>query len=124
MWEPGPLATLWASTACNKDIFTLFYLSICLSICLWLYSPLLGLGCILNFLIFTPSVRILGQGISPSQDHYLYTGQHKHRINAHNTDIRALTGIRTHDPSVQAGEDGSCLRPRGHCDWRYRDHQS
>jgi hypothetical protein len=42
-----------------------------------------------------------------------YTGQHKHRINAN---IRASSGIRTHDPSVQAGEDISCPRPRGHCD--------
>jgi hypothetical protein len=40
----------------------------------------------------------------------------KHGINAHNTDIDALIGIRTHDPSVLASEDGSCLRPRGHCD--------
>jgi hypothetical protein len=31
------------------------------------------------------------------------------------TDIHALSGIRTHDPSVQASEDISCLRPRGHC---------
>jgi hypothetical protein len=30
--------------------------------------------------------------------------------------IHALRGIRTHDPSVWAGEDSSCLRPRGHCD--------
>jgi hypothetical protein len=29
-----------------------------------------------------------------------------------------LRGIRTHDPSVGAGEDSSCLRPRGHCDRR------
>jgi hypothetical protein len=34
------------------------------------------------------------------------------------TDIHASNGIRTHDPSVRAGEDGSCLRPRGHCDRR------
>jgi hypothetical protein len=27
-----------------------------------------------------------------------------------------LSGIRTHDLSVGAGEDSSCLRPRGHCD--------
>jgi hypothetical protein len=27
-----------------------------------------------------------------------------------------LNGIRTHDPSVRASEDSSCLRPRGHCD--------
>jgi hypothetical protein len=25
------------------------------------------------------------------------------------TDIYALSGIETHDPSVRAGEDGSCL---------------
>jgi hypothetical protein len=54
--------------------------------------------------------------ISPSQGCYLHTGQHKHRINAH-TDIHALSGIRTHDPSFRASEDISCLRPRGHCDW-------
>jgi hypothetical protein len=30
------------------------------------------------------------------------------------TDIHALSGIRTHDPSVRAGEDGACLRPSGH----------
>jgi hypothetical protein len=30
------------------------------------------------------------------------------------TDIHALSGIRTHDPSVRASEDNSCLRPRGH----------
>jgi hypothetical protein len=32
------------------------------------------------------------------------------------TDINALSGIRTHDPSVWEGEDGSCLTPRGHYD--------
>jgi hypothetical protein len=32
------------------------------------------------------------------------------------TDIHALSGIRTHEPSVRATEDSSCLRPRGHCD--------
>jgi hypothetical protein len=25
MWEPRPLAALWASMACNRDIFTFFY---------------------------------------------------------------------------------------------------
>jgi hypothetical protein len=33
-----------------------------------------------------------------------------------NTEIHALSGIRTHDPSVRANGDCSCLRPRGHCD--------
>jgi hypothetical protein len=32
------------------------------------------------------------------------------------THIHASSGIRTHDPSVGAGEDGSCLRARCHCD--------
>jgi hypothetical protein len=37
----------------------------------------------------------------------------EHRINANN---HALSGIRTHDPSVRASEESSCLRPRGHRD--------
>jgi hypothetical protein len=48
--------------------------------------------------------------MSPSQGRYLHTGQHKHRINAY-TNIHALSGIRTYDPSVQVNEDNSCLRP-------------
>jgi hypothetical protein len=34
----------------------------------------------------------------------------------HIPNIHALSGIRTHDPSVRASEDSSCIRPRGHCD--------
>ncbi|PNF36354.1 hypothetical protein B7P43_G00527 [Cryptotermes secundus] len=37
------------------------------------------------------------------------------RINAHNTDINALSGIQTHDLSVRTSEGISCLRPSGHC---------
>jgi hypothetical protein len=33
----------------------------------------------------------------------------------------ALSGIRTHDLSVRAGVDGSCFRPRGHCDRQRTD---
>jgi hypothetical protein len=42
----------------------------------------------------------------------------RHRVNAHriHTNIHAFSGIRIHDLSVGAGEDSSCLRPRGHCD--------
>jgi hypothetical protein len=32
---------------------------------------------------FTQSVGLFGRGLSPSQNRYLHTGQHKHRINAH-----------------------------------------
>jgi hypothetical protein len=81
----------------------------------WHYSPLFGPGLSLSFVIFfTQTVGLLGGVSSPSQGRYLHTGQHKHRINAH-TNIRALSGIRTHDPSVRAREDGSCLRTLGHC---------
>jgi hypothetical protein len=30
-----------------------------------------------------------------------------------------MSGIRTRDPSVRAGEDGSCIRQRGHYDRQY-----
>jgi hypothetical protein len=81
----------------------------------WLYKPFLGPGLFFSFIIFfTQTVGLLERVISPSQDRYLYTGQHKHRINAH-TDIHTLSGIRTHDPSVRRSENSSCLRPRSHC---------
>jgi hypothetical protein len=67
---------------------------------------------------YTQSVGLLRKGISPSQGLYLHAEQHKHRINVRNTYINAMNGIRTHDPSVRASEDGSCLRPRVHCDWQ------
>jgi hypothetical protein len=66
-----------------------------------------------SFLMLGQSGGLLGRGISPSQS-ATYTAQHKHRIN---TDIHALSGIRTHDPRVWASECSSCLRPLGHCDW-------
>jgi hypothetical protein len=82
----------------------------------WLYSPLLDPGLFFSFVIFfTQTIRLLGWVISSSQGRYLHTGQQKHRINAH-TNIHALSGIRTHDPSVLASEDNSCLRPHGHWD--------
>jgi hypothetical protein len=42
--------------------------------------------------------------IIPSQGRYIHTGQHKHRINAH-ANIHALSGIRTHGPSVRTNEE-------------------
>jgi hypothetical protein len=32
------------------------------------------------------------------------------------SNIHALSGIRTHDPSDRASEDSSCLRPSAYCD--------
>jgi hypothetical protein len=37
-----------------------------------------------------------------------------HKINAQK--FMSRMGFETNDPSVRAGEDGSCLRPRGYCD--------
>jgi hypothetical protein len=55
-------------------------------------------------IVFNP---VHTRGISPSQGCNLHTESTQ-------TGIHALSGIRTH-PSVRAGEDGSCLRPRVHC---------
>jgi hypothetical protein len=61
---------------------------------------------------------LLGRGINPSQGLYLHTGQHKHRINIHTLtpNIHARSGIRTHDRSVRASEDSSCIRPLSYSD--------
>jgi hypothetical protein len=87
---------------------------------LWFYRPLWGLARFFSFLILYKIGWTPWTGDQPVTVPYLHTEQHKHRINAHDTDIHASSGIRTHDPSVQASEDTSCLRPRGHCDrlWR------
>jgi hypothetical protein len=66
--------------------------------------------------IYTQSVGLLGRVICPLQGFYLNTGQHKHRINTHTPNIHALSGIGTHEHSVRASEDSSCLRPLGYRD--------
>jgi hypothetical protein len=43
-----------------------------------------------------------------------YTQNNTNKINA--SDTHVSSGNQTHDPSVRASEDGSCHRPRGHCD--------
>jgi hypothetical protein len=78
-------------------------------------TALVDHGHICSLLTYTQSVGLLGRVISPSQDRYLHTGQHKHKINA-DTNIHVLNGIRTHDPSVRASEDSLCLSLRGHYD--------
>jgi hypothetical protein len=47
----------------------------CLSVSLSIYAStaLVGLGHFNSFLIYTQSVGLLGQGISPSQGRYLHT---------------------------------------------------
>jgi hypothetical protein len=87
-----------------------------LAVVLYIYLPMalqsfVGPWQLFSSLTWSQSVEFLGRGISLSPCRYLHTEQHRHRINAHNTDIHALSGIRTHDPSVWASEDSSCLRP-------------
>jgi hypothetical protein len=84
------------------------YLSIYLF--MYLYSPLLDLGRFFSFFILYTVGRTPWMG-----DQSVARPQHKHRINAY-TDIHALSWVRTHDSSVWASEDCSCLTPRSHCD--------
>jgi hypothetical protein len=82
----------------------------CLSLAL---QPFVGPRPLFSFLIFYTVGRTPWTGDQPSQGRYLHTGQYKHNKR---TQTSMPCGIRTHDPSVRAGEDSSCLRPRGHCD--------
>jgi hypothetical protein len=58
---------------------------------------LLSLGRFFSFLIRHTVGRTAWTGVSPSQDRYLHTEQHKHRIT--HTDFHASSWIRTLDPS-------------------------
>jgi hypothetical protein len=80
-------------------------------------SPLLGLGLFFSFLILYTVGRVPWTWDQPVAGPLL-----THRINAHNTDINALSGTRTHDISVRANENSSCLRPRGRCDRPFTDY--
>jgi hypothetical protein len=73
----------------------------------------LDLGRFFCFLILYTVGRTPKTGIGASKGRYLHTRQHKRRINLH-TDIHTSSGIWTHDPSISASEDSSCLRPHGH----------
>jgi hypothetical protein len=88
-------------------------------ICLWVYSPLLDLGCFFNFLSLYTDGRTPWTGDQPVARPLLTyrTAQTEHT----HTYIHALSGIRTYDPSVRVSEDCSCLGPHGHCD-RPRSH--
>jgi hypothetical protein len=84
----------------------------CLSICLWLHNPC-GPRPLFQFLNLYTAGRTPWTGDEP-----VSRLRPTHRTSTQNerTDICASTGIRTHEPSVRNGKDGSCLRQRGHCD--------
>jgi hypothetical protein len=73
---------------------------------LWLYNPLLDLGRFFQFLNPIHSRWDSLDGGSAHRKAVTYTQNNTNRVKAH-TDIYALSGIRIHDLSVQASEDGS-----------------
>jgi hypothetical protein len=97
-----------------KSIYLSIYLSVCLSVCLSIYVSMTRSPCgpwpLFQFLNPYTVGRTPWKGDQP-----VARPLPTHGINAH-TDVHISSGIRTRDPSVRAGEDGSCLRPRGHRD--------
>jgi len=64
--------------------------------------------------LFGQLVGHFGLGIGPTQGLFLHkTTQHR-KMQIH---IHALSGIQTHNPSVWAAEDSTCLRLLSHWDW-------
>jgi hypothetical protein len=83
----------------------------------WLFQPIQGPGLLFSsVIVLSQTAGLHGRVISPSQDRYLNTGQHKQNKRIHTPNIHTLSGIRTDDPRVRATEDSSCLRPRGYRD--------
>jgi hypothetical protein len=72
-------------------------------------QPFVGRWPLLQFLDPIHSRKDSFHGGSACRNAAIYTQDNT------NTDIRASSGIRAHDPSIRAREDSSCLRPLGHC---------
>jgi hypothetical protein len=112
MWDPRRLTTLWAFTTCYRYSFT-FYL-----IYLSMYSSavlVLDFGRFFRFLILYTASRTPWAG-----DQRVARPLPKHRVNTHRHPC--LEWDSNPRSSVRAGENSSCLRPRGgHCN---RDNNS
>jgi hypothetical protein len=78
---------------------------------LCLYSSLLDLGRFFSFLNPYAVGKTPWTGDQHRRKAAIYT-----QNNTNTEDIYASSGIQTHDPSVQASKDSSCLVPHGHCD--------
>jgi hypothetical protein len=63
-----------------------------------------------SFFILRKSVALLERGDRLVASPLITKTQNKGR----QADIETLIGIRTHDPSVTASEDSSCVGPAGH----------
>jgi hypothetical protein len=82
----------------------------------WLYSPCKNLGRLTYrgfVILLRHTAGLLWTSGQPVAKASTYTRQHN--IQTQETNIHALSGIRTHDPSNQAAADLR-LRPRGHWD--------
>jgi hypothetical protein len=103
------LVALLEATYLMKSHYTKYFASLSLSCCshYWSLGNPWNTSFNFSFLILRQST---GWGISLLQGHCL------HRKTQAQTDIHALSGIQTHDPSVWVTEDSSCLKPRDHCD--------
>jgi hypothetical protein len=86
----------------------------CLHMCILLCDE--GLLSVFQFFFFvTPTWSIRHRWITSFHFSFLMWQS----VGLTQTDIHALSGTRTHDPSVPAGEDISCLRLPGRCDRTY-----
>jgi len=63
--------------------------------------------------LFGHLVGLLGRGVGPTQGLYLHRTTRHRKTQKH---IHASSEIRTHDSSVRAVEDSTCLRRCGHWD--------
>jgi hypothetical protein len=78
-----------------------------LSLSLYESTPLWILAAFWALILYTAG-RTPWTGDQPCRKAATYT-QNKTNMEETHTDIHALSGIRTHDPTVRAGEDGSNL---------------
>jgi hypothetical protein len=124
MWFKGKYFKL--RNRCNKKLDAIYYEDIRISfanslriiiIIIIALQPFVGPWPLFQFLdpIYS-RVRTPWMGDQPFARPLPTHRTTKHRINAHNTDIHALSEVRTHDPSVRASDDSSYLTPRGLCD--------
>jgi hypothetical protein len=102
-------AYLW-----DKNIYAIMRPTETVVFFLWLYS-FLDFGRFFSFVILYTGGRTPWTGDQPFA-RPLSTPRTTQTQKKTHTDIHVSNGIRSQDPSALAGEDGSCLRTRGHCD--------
>jgi hypothetical protein len=107
-------SSIHSSLLYRSPRFQLWVREAIVTISLWLYSPC-GPWSLFQF----PNPYTVGR--TPwtgdrSVARLLPTNRTTQTQNKRTRRHHASSGIRTHEASVRAGEDTSCIRPRGHCD--------